>query len=386
MVNKGMVLGAALVSVLAMSSASGAEEGLFLGIGAGQSTMKAESDNNLGPTLKLDESDNAYKFYGGYNFTKWFGIEGGYIELGNANQGQSFPVGVTGDPDRVEAEVSANGWQGFGVLYLPLGNFDLFAKVGGIAANIDLDTKVHFPGPVPPENTQHDSSSEGNGMMAYGAGAMYNFGHWAIRAEYEAYDVDKLDDLYAVTGSLQYTFFREKEKPAPVVASTPPPAPAPKPAAAPPAKCPDGDRDGVCDAVDQCPTTPAGAKVGPGGCDCDYTLTLEFAFDSATLSAADKAKIDAIIPVLKNPKVGFILGEVNGFTDSTGDENYNLGLSKRRAQAVADYVKAQGVSLGDRFVVNGFGEAHPVASNDTAEGRALNRRVTLRRTDCGPAH
>ena len=77
---------------------------------------------------------------------------------------------------------------------------------------------------------------------------------------------------------------------------------------------------------------------------------------------------------------------MNGYTDSTGDEQYNLGLSKRRAQAVADYVKAQGVNLGDRFAVNGFGEAHPVASNDTAEGRALNRRVVLRRTDCGPAH
>jgi outer membrane protein OmpA-like peptidoglycan-associated protein len=386
MVIKGMVLGSALVSVFAMSSASGAEEGLFLGIGAGQSTMEAESDNNVGPTLKLDESDNAYKFYGGYNFTNWFGIEGGYIELGNANQSQTFSPVVTGNPERVEAEVSANGWQGFGVLYLPLGNFDLFAKVGGIAANIDVETKLRFPGPVPPAGTTSNDSSEGNGMMAYGAGAMYNFGHWAIRAEYEAYDVDKLDDLYAVTGSLQYTFFREKETPAPVVASTPPPAPAPKPAAAPPAKCPDGDRDGVCDAVDQCPTTPAGARVGTSGCDCDYTLTLEFAFDSATLSAADKAKIDEIIPVLKNPKIAFILGEVNGFTDSTGDESYNLGLSKRRAQAVADYVKAQGVSLGDRFVVNGFGEAHPVASNDTAEGRALNRRVVLRRTDCGPAH
>jgi outer membrane protein OmpA-like peptidoglycan-associated protein len=385
MSKRNTALALTIALIVAAGTASAAEEGLFLGIGAGQSTMEAESNNNLGPTLKVDESDNAYKFYGGYNFTNWFGIEGGYIELGNASESQTFSPVVTGNPERIEAEVSANGWQGFGVLYLPLGNFDLFAKVGGIAANIDVETKLRFPGPVPPAGTTSDDSSEGNGMMAYGAGAMYNFGHWAIRAEYEAYDVDKLDDLYAVTGSLQYTFFREKETPAPVVASTPPPAPAPKPAAAP-AKCPDGDRDGVCDAADQCPTTPAGAKVGPGGCDCDFVLTLEFAFDSATLSAADKAKIDAIVPVLKNPKVAFILGEVNGFTDSTGDESYNLGLSKRRAQAVADYVKAQGVNLGDRFAVNGLGEAHPVASNDTAEGRALNRRVVLRRTDCGPAH
>jgi OmpA-OmpF porin, OOP family len=113
---------------------------------------------------------------------------------------------------------------------------------------------------------------------------------------------------------------------------------------------------------------------------------MEFAFDSAVLSAADKTQIDLIIPVLKNPKVAFIAGEVNGYTDSTGDEAYNLGLSKRRAQAVADYVKSKGVNLGDRFVVQGFGEAHPVATNDTKEGRAQNRRVVLRRTDCGPAH
>ncbi len=366
-------------------TASAAEEGFFIGAGAGQSTMKAESDNNLGPKIKVDESDTAYKGYGGFNFTNWFGIEGGYIELGNQSQSRNFPVVVTGDPDKVEGEVSANGWEGFGVLYLPLGNFDLFAKVGGIAANIDVETKVHFPGPVPPAGTQHDSSSEGNGMMAYGAGAMYNFGHWAIRAEYEAYDVDKLDDLYAVTGSLQYTFFREKEKPAPVVASTPPPAPAPKPMAAP-AKCPDGDHDGVCDAADQCPNTPPGARVGLSGCDCDYTLTLDFPFDSAELHADDKAKIDAITPVLKNPKVAFILGEVDGYTDNTGDEAYNVGLSQRRAQAVADYVKSQGVNLGDRFVVKGYGETNPVADNATAEGRAQNRRVVLRRTDCGPAH
>ena len=54
-------------------------------------------------------------------------------------------------------------------------------------------------------------------------------------------------------------------------------------------------------------------------------------------------------------------------------------VARRRAAA-------QGVNLGDRFVVNGYGEAYPVASNDTKEGRAQNRRVVLRRTDCGPAH
>jgi outer membrane protein OmpA-like peptidoglycan-associated protein len=185
-----------------------------------------------------------------------------------------------------------------------------------------------------------------------------------------------------------WTFPARAEK---VVAAPPPPAPVAKPKPAPvvaaaPAKCPDSDHDGVCDATDQCPNTPAGARVGTSGCDCDYVLTLDFPFNSAELHADDKAKIDAIIPVLKNPKVAFIAGEVDGYTDNTGEAAYNVGLSKRRAQAVVDYVKSQGVNLGDRFVVNGYGEAYPVASNDTKEGRAQNRRVVLRRTDCGPAH
>src|SRR5678815_2595209 len=85
-VNRYIVVAIPTALLLMAGTASAAEEGFFIGAGAGQSTMKAESDNNLGPTLKLDESDNAYKFYGGLNFTKWFGIEGGYIELGNANQ------------------------------------------------------------------------------------------------------------------------------------------------------------------------------------------------------------------------------------------------------------------------------------------------------------
>ena len=182
-----------------------------------------------------------------------------------------------------------------------------------------------------------------------------------------------------------WTFPAHKQQVA--VAPTPAPAPAkPAPIAAAPAKCPDGDQDGVCDAEDQCPNTPAGAHISQGGCDCNYVLTLGFPLDSAELHADDKARIDAIIPILKNPKVGFIAGEVDGYTDDTGDEAHNLALSKRRAQAVADYVQSQGVKLGDRFSVNGYGEAYPVANNDTNEGRMQNRRVVLRRTDCGPAH
>ncbi len=213
------------------------------------------------------------------------------------------------------------------------------------------------------------------------------FGYKKIHYEWEG-DGPNNDSDIDISGlfvGVGWTFPARKPEVAPPP-PPPPPAAAAKPAPVVAAAPKDSDGDGVPDTLDQCPNTPKGARVGPSGCDCDYVLNLEFAFNSAELSAQDKAEIDLIIPVLKNPKVAFIAGEVNGYTDSTGDEAYNLGLSKRRAQAVADYVKSQGVALADRFAINGFGEAHPVASNDTKEGRAQNRRVVLRRTDCGPAH
>jgi len=378
--NRKAIVATMIGSAFAATSAFAAEPGFYIGASGGETTAKLEGDVLVGDTVEsfdFDESETGYKVFAGYNFLPWLGVEGGYVVLGQPQQ--DYTIGNS----NIDAEFDLGGFEGFLVGTLPLGNFDVFGKIGAIAADMDLDVKVRTTG-LPNENF---SESESNGMMAYGGGVAYNFGHWAIRAEYEEYDTDNLDDLYFVSAGLTYRFGGDKPKATPVAARAPAPAPAPKPAvAAAPAKCPDGDRDGVCDAADQCPTTPAGAHVGPGGCDCDYVLQLSFLFDSAELHADDMAKLDAIVPVLKNPKVAFIAGEVNGYTDSTGDEAYNLDLSKRRAQVVADYMKSKGVALGDRFVVNGYGEANPVATNDTTEGRSQNRRVVLRRTDCGPAH
>ncbi len=70
------------------------------------------------------------------------------------------------------------------------------------------------------------------------------------------------------------------------------------------------------------------------------------------------------------------LVDVYGHTDSTGDDNYNLNLSQRRALSVANYLNAQGVDPR-RFSVVGLGETQPIASNATVEGRAQNRRVEI---------
>lgn len=70
------------------------------------------------------------------------------------------------------------------------------------------------------------------------------------------------------------------------------------------------------------------------------------------------------------------LVNVSGYTDSTGSEAYNLGLSERRATSVANYLLGRGVN-GQRFLISGFGEANPIADNSTEAGRAQNRRVQI---------
>lgn len=69
--------------------------------------------------------------------------------------------------------------------------------------------------------------------------------------------------------------------------------------------------------------------------------------------------------------------EIEGFTDSAGDSAHNMNLSKRRAEAVRSVLVSQFNVDGSRLTSNGFGPGKPVASNDTPEGRAANRRVEL---------
>ena len=112
------------------------------------------------------------------------------------------------------------------------------------------------------------------------------------------------------------------------------------------------------------------------------TIRTHFAFDSAELTAEDKAQLDTVAARLK--ELNFVEGTATGHTDSIGTAEYNQKLSERRAQAVVDYLASKGVYQG-RIKAIGMGLTKPIADNATEEGRAQNRRVTIRRTDCGPA-
>ncbi len=146
--------------------------------------------------------------------------------------------------------------------------------------------------------------------------------------------------------------------------------------------CPlDSDGDGVVDHLDECPGTPAGTAVDLKGCalpvagDTILSLTgVNFETDSAVLTAHAKGQLDNAINLI-TAATDVIGVRVEGHTDSRGSAAYNETLSLKRAESVVHYLVNHGGISADKLTAVGMGESHPVASNDTAEGQAMNRRV-----------
>jgi OOP family OmpA-OmpF porin len=138
----------------------------------------------------------------------------------------------------------------------------------------------------------------------------------------------------------------------------------------------------VVDATDRCPSTPAGDKVDTAGCSLTIRLEVFFDTNSSTIKPESFPDLDRVVTFMKETSPS-ATGVVEGHTDSQGADAANLALSQRRADAVLRYLVDQGVSPG-RLSAQGYGETQPVADNGTADGRAQNRRVVLRRTDYQP--
>jgi outer membrane protein OmpA-like peptidoglycan-associated protein len=170
------------------------------------------------------------------------------------------------------------------------------------------------------------------------------------------------------------------------------PAPAPQPpAAAEPAKVDvepatpvkpisvDDDKDQVLNSSDFCPNTAEGAQVDAFGCAIDEVIVLRgvnFHTDSDNLTDESTVILDGVSTTLNaHPELKL---EVSGHTDSDAEDDYNKHLSQRRAERVREYLINKGAAA-DNLTAKGYGEERPIASNDTAEGKSLNRRVELNR-------
>ncbi len=101
---------------------------------------------------------------------------------------------------------------------------------------------------------------------------------------------------------------------------------------------------------------------------------VHFDFNKSNIRPGDAAVLDEAAATLKShPNLTV---NVNGYCDAIGSEEYNLKLSQRRSDAVVNYLTQQGIPES-RLIPHGYGKTNFVATNDTAEGRAQNRRVEL---------
>ena len=120
----------------------------------------------------------------------------------------------------------------------------------------------------------------------------------------------------------------------------------------------------------------AGARVERVGEGIKITFSsgIMFDVDKAVLKDQYRGELGELATILNKYEDTNILLE--GHTDSTGPEEYNLGLSKKRSQTVANYLATQNVNPA-RVTTVGYGESQPITSNETPEGRAQNRRVEV---------
>lgn len=139
----------------------------------------------------------------------------------------------------------------------------------------------------------------------------------------------------------------------------------------------DDDADRVVNRLDRCPNTTAGVRVDVKGCEIKDVIKLpgvNFANNSdQLLLGTENILMDAAATLKRNPAMKIV---VAGHTDSVGAAAMNASLSERRAKTVRNYLIRYGANPAN-LSARGYGESRPVSDNDTAQGRAANRRVEL---------
>ncbi|MEW6600620.1 MAG: OmpA family protein [Nitrospirota bacterium] len=241
---------------------------------------------------------------------------------------------------------------------------------------------------------RENNGSNTTGLFNYGAGLKtFITESLTVRGDIRhIIDLANSHNNFAYTIGLTY-FFGAKEKKVPPpsavitekpvavaapveVPEIPAAAPVPISAALPPQ---DSDKDGVYDEADKCPDTPLDVLVDDEGCPVtrqdtvSIELKVEFEFDKSKIKTIYNDHLKKVSNFLKQyPDTAAV---IEGHTCSIGTEEYNLGLSRRRAEAVVKHLISSGIEPA-RLKVMAYGESRPIADNKTKVGRKRNRRVT----------
>jgi OOP family OmpA-OmpF porin len=337
-----------------ISPAMAEDSGWYVGANAGQSRAKIDDprirDNLLTAgftttALKDDDKHFGYKLFGGYQFIKYFALEGGYFDLGRFGFTANTmpPGGLTGDIKLKGGDIDAVG-------ILPF--TDKFAAFGRVGyAYTDVKDRFVGYGPVGIANPQRSQNSSN---YKYGFGLQYAVTTaWGVRAEAERYRVgdaigNKGDiDLYSV--GVLYRFGQTHSR-MPVVQAAPPPPP-------------------VAEAEPVFVIVPVPAKTSQY---CSI-LDIEFEINQDEMQREVKEKLAVLGTFLtKYPDTTAV---IEGHSDDVGSDEDNIRLSQRRADSVVTYLVATLHVPAAQLSAVGYGKSRPIANNATEEGKRRNRRI-----------
>ena len=320
-------------------------------------------DSGWRPELEIDHRDNYLK-------TVTTPGSAGFLGIG------ATPTTVNGGGHEYADTAMANLWYD---LKAPTGLFSFIHPYigGGVGGVRFANRNVSIGGSAPVANSHAtEFGYQGGAGVGYDLtprltlSADYRF----VQSNRGSFDVGSSNNFQAryrantAMLGVRYSFGQPPAPPPPPppaeVVEAPPPPPAPAP---PPCNPPAGFQvDANCHIIEQ--------KL--------IMRSVDFEFNSSQLTAPSQQSLDEVATALQaQPELNV---EIRGYTDSIGSAAYNKKLSQRRAESVKAYLAGKGVAAGN-LRAQGFGKSDPIASNDTAEGRAQNRRVEFVVTNT-PAH
>lgn len=325
-------------------------------------------------SFAFDDADTSYGLLFGYQFSEHFALEGGYRDLGDYT---STFTGRTTDTqqflDDASAQVPESG-DGLSlglVASLPFDIMKISAKVGLWDWDNDVDS-------TPFSSVVSDSGTD----LYYGAEVSYQVTEKmqayisAVRYEFNR---DKSDN---VTLGLRYFFDTAapaKSAAAPARA-TPKPEPVPAKVAEQIAPA-DSDGDGVTDNRDKCPATPRGHVVDSDGCTVyeavqyQHQLTVYYANNSDVITSDYYARIQELVDFARDNSIRYL--QIVGHTSAPGTDEYNMDLSKRRAESLKKILIERHGFTASQIETVGKGETELAVQGNTESAHSKNRRIVV---------
>jgi len=356
-------LSAALVT-LSLASIALAQDGVpdfkkrfYINGGVGATEIEPES-----PTDALtvsDNTDSGAHLAIGYDFSRFLSVEGYAADLGTAQ------IAFLGD-DVGTVDYQVFGISALGYLFNTQSGFFFGDKstVGNFRREgLSLYGRVGV-GQIENSSVGVDFFQDHPTHVAYGLGLEYGFRNgFALRTEMMYFDTDA---QYVNVGLLKR--FGKSNTPAvlPIPAVVVPEVEVEPPAIAL------NEPDPLLAPIPEPPPIPE-VELEPEPEPFVVAPRGNFEFDRSDINPRFAKDLDALAAVLLNNDINIV---INGHTDWIGTENYNEGLSDRRAQSVSRYLQSRGVEAS-RLIIQGFGETQPIVENTTSSGRAMNRRVEI---------